>query len=86
MKVLGQRDSIPPKPNADIVDEIVAAAGVDKLDTLYRGDSGVGMQTALNGEVTACGVTWGFRPRTDLEQYHPQYIVNSVEELQKVLF
>lgn len=86
VKVLGQRDGIPPKPDADIVDEIVAAAGVDKDDVLYIGDSGVDMQTALNGKVAACGVTWGFRPRTDLEQYHPQYIVDSVEELHKVLF
>ena len=86
VKVLGQRDGIPPKPDADIVDEIVAAAGVDKADVLYVGDSGIDMQTAQNGKVTACGVTWGFRPRTDLEQYHPQYIVDNVEELHKVLF
>ena len=86
VKVLGQRDGIPPKPDAGIVDEIVAAADVEKTDVLYIGDSGVDMQTAQNGEVTACGVTWGFRPRTDLEQYHPQYIVDNVEELHKILF
>lgn len=81
VKVLGQRDGIPPKPDAEIVDEIVSAAGVAKEEVLYVGDSGVDMQTALNGGVTACGVTWGFRPRTDLEQFNPRYIVDRVEDI-----
>lgn len=86
VKVLGQRDGIPPKPDAHIVNELVEAAGVTKLDVIYIGDSGVDMQTALNGGVTACGVTWGFRPRPDLEQFHPAFIVDNVDELRALLF
>ena len=43
------------------------------------------METALNGRVTDICVTWGFRPVADVEQFHPKYIVNSVEELYKLL-
>ena len=85
VKVLGQRDGIPAKPSPVIVDELIAAGEVEKKDVIYVGDSGVDMETALNGGVTACGVTWGFRPVADLEQFHPKYIVNSVEELYKLL-
>ena len=85
IKVLGQRDGIPAKPSPEIVDELVEIAGVEKSDVLYVGDAGVDMETALNGGVTACGVTWGFRPRTDLEQFHPKYIVNTVDELRSIL-
>jgi len=49
------------------------------------GDSGVDMQTGLNAGVETCGVTWGFRPRTELEPFHPQHIVDSVEELKKII-
>ncbi len=86
LKVLGQREGIAPKPDPDIVNEIVEAAGVQKAEVLYVGDSGVDMQTALNAAVTACGVTWGFRPRTDLEQFSPKYIVDNVAELHQLLF
>ena len=50
-------------------------------DTLYVGDSAVDMQTALNARVTACGVTWGFRPRTELEALCPKYLVDKAEEI-----
>ena len=85
VKVLGQRDGILPKPDAHIVKEIIEAADVDKSQVLYIGDSGVDMQTALNGGVDACGVTWGFRPKSDLEQYHPKYIVDHVGDILNII-
>lgn len=79
--VFGQRDGIAVKPDPTIVHDILKIAQVPKEDVLYVGDSGVDMQTALNAEVTACGVTWGFRPRTELETFHPDYIVDKAEEI-----
>ncbi|MBE6287061.1 MAG: HAD family hydrolase [Mediterranea massiliensis] len=76
--VLGQRENIPIKPNPAIVNDILYISKQLKEDTLYVGDSGVDMQTAKNAGVTACGVTWGFRPRSELEQYLPAYIVEDV--------
>ena len=49
------------------------------------GDSGVDMQTAANAGITACGVTWGFRPRTELEKFNPSYIVDSAEEIKEYI-
>ena len=74
--VFGQREGIPVKPDPTIVNDILDIAHVTKEDVLYVGDSGVDMQTAANAGVTACGVTWGFRPRTELEAFHPTYIVD----------
>lgn len=39
------------------------------------------MQTAQNADIEAVGVTWGFRPRTDLEQFAPTHIVDSPNEI-----
>ncbi|WP_291530435.1 HAD family hydrolase [Bacteroides sp. UBA939] len=79
--VFGQREGINVKPAPAIVHEILEIARVSKEDVLYVGDSGVDMQTAINAEVTSCGVTWGFRPRTELETFHPDYIVDKAEEV-----
>ena len=43
------------------------------------------MQTALNSKVEACGVTWGFRPIEELEQFHPAHIVHTPEEILKLI-
>lgn len=80
-KVLGQREGIPAKPDPAIVKEILDQTGIRKEEALYVGDSGVDMQTALNSGVTACGVTWGFRPRTELACFHPAYVVDTPEEI-----
>lgn len=79
--VFGQREGIKVKPDPTIVFDILQLAGVAKEDVLYVGDSGVDMQTAANAGVAACGVTWGFRPRTELEEFQPEYIVDSAEEI-----
>ncbi len=79
--VFGQREGIPVKPDPIIVKEILQIAKVQEEETLYVGDSGVDMQTAINVGVTSCGVTWGFRPRTELESFHPDHIVDNAEEI-----
>ena len=79
--VFGQRESIPVKPDPIIVKEILQIAKVQEEETLYVGDSGVDMQTAINAGVTSCGVTRGFRPRTELESFHPDHIVDNAEEI-----
>ena len=79
--VFGQREGIPVKPDPIIVKEILQIAKVQEEETLYVGDSGVDMQTAINAGVTSCGVTWGFRPRTELESFPPDHIVDNAEEI-----
>ncbi|MGM9798076.1 MAG: HAD family hydrolase [Parabacteroides sp.] len=81
VKILGQREGIPAKPDPGIVNEIMVAAGVEKEDVLYVGDSNVDMQTAQNGSVDACGVTWGFRSKEELAAYHPALLAERAEEI-----
>lgn len=79
--VLGQREGIPAKPDPTIVNDILSVAGVKKEEALYIGDSGVDMQTIKNSNVCGVGVTWGFRPRQELEKYNPDYIIDKAEEV-----
>jgi len=84
--VLGQRQNIETKPNPAIIQEILNISGVTPKQTLYVGDSGVDMQTAINSKTIACGVSWGFRPRQELECYNPPYIVDNSIELRELIY
>lgn len=83
--VFGQRDGMNVKPDPTIVFDILKIADIEKEYVLYVGDSGVDMQTATNAGITACGVTWGFRPRAELEEVKPQHIVDTAEEIKKLI-
>ena len=83
--VLGQREGIPTKPDPTIVNDILDITKIKREEVLYVGDSGVDMQTALHAGVTACGVTWGFRPRTELEEFEPKFVVDCPKEIIKTI-
>ncbi|MCD7898304.1 MAG: HAD family hydrolase [Bacteroides sp.] len=85
ISLLGQREGILPKPDPTIVYDILQVAGVEKKEVLYVGDSGVDMQTAIEADIASCGVTWGFRPRQELEQFSPDYIIDQASEILQLL-
>lgn len=84
--VLGHRIGMPAKPDPAIVQAILALSGVAPQQTLFVGDSGVDMQTAINSNTIACGVSWGLRSRSELESFNPAFIVDNTAELRKLLF
>jgi len=83
--VFGQRENVPIKPDPTVISDILKIAKVDKHEVLYVGDSGVDMLTAQNARVEAIGVTWGLRPRLELEEFTPKYIVDQPEEISNIL-
>lgn len=58
IKILGQRENVPIKPNPKIVFDIIQATNIKPEEVLYVGDSDVDLQTAFNAKVDAVGVTW----------------------------
>lgn len=86
VRILGQREGQPIKPDPAIVDQILAEVpSVTKSETVYVGDSNVDMQTGLNAGVRTVGVSWGFRTREELAAYSPSAIVDTPEELSRVI-
>lgn len=86
VKVLGQRDGQPIKPNPQIIDIMISEAKkiepkIEKNNVIYIGDSDVDMQTGKNAKVTTVGVTWGYKSKQEIEEFHPELIANSVSEL-----
>ncbi len=85
IEVLGQREGVPSKPHPQVVFEIMEKAGVNASETVYVGDSCVDMQTGKNAGVTTIGVSWGFRPRTELESYQPDFIADRAADILQFL-
>lgn len=81
----GQKEGIPVKPDPSIVFEILSAVPTPKSDVLYVGDSGVDMETARRACVESCGVTWGFRPRKELEDNHANHIIDIPAQLLELI-
>ena len=79
--VLGNSPELPLKPDAAVVQLIMEKAGVSREETVFVGDSATDMKTAANGGVRSIGVSWGFRPRTDLQESGAMDIADSAEEL-----
>jgi len=82
LRILGQRDGFPIKPDPEIVGEVLRSAdGITKEETVYIGDSNVDMQTGINAGVRTIGVLWGFRTKEELEAYNPWHLSPEPEEL-----
>ena len=83
--IYGNRDGIPLKPDAALLELIMEECGATPETTFMIGDSGVDIQTAKAAGVCSVGCSWGFRPRTELEEFGADIIVDRPLEILKVL-
>ena len=79
--VIGDRDGLPRKPDPTKALKIASEFGVEPAAVAYFGDSSVDMQTARNAGFFAIGVTWGFRPRSELLENGAQLLIDHPLEL-----
>jgi phosphoglycolate phosphatase len=79
--VLGQRDEVARKPNPAGAFEAARLMGLAAGEMLYVGDTGIDMDTARAAGMFAVGITWGFRPESELRAHHADAIANHPSEL-----
>ncbi|MBD5189407.1 MAG: HAD family hydrolase [Bacteroidales bacterium] len=79
--LLGQNEDRPTKPDPSIVFALLNEYPTPKRDILYVGDSAVDMETARRACVESVGVTWGFRPVSELRKAYADHIVNRPSEI-----
>ncbi len=83
--IYGNKEGFPLKPDAALLDLIIKECDADVATTWMIGDSGVDIQTAKNAGVRSIGCSWGFRPRTELEEFGADYIVDAPSEILQIL-
>ena len=83
--IQGQTETIPIKPDPTGIYEILDQFGANKDECLYFGDTSTDVLTGQNAGVTMVGVTWGFRPRSELEKYGADIIIDSPEVIPNLI-
>lgn len=82
--ILGQVDGRPVKPDPSIDFAVLLAHPTPKSETMHVGDSAVDIETARRACVDSVGVTWGFRPITELRKAYADHIVSSPADILKL--
>ncbi|MDE6338331.1 MAG: HAD family hydrolase, partial [Muribaculaceae bacterium] len=79
--ILGQVEDRPIKPDPSIVFAALNEYPTPKSAVLYVGDSAVDMETARRACIESVGVSWGFRPISELRGAYADHIVSTAEEI-----
>ena len=79
--VSGDEPNQPRKPNPTRALACAEKFSVAAEDVAYFGDTAVDIQTALNAGFLPVGVTWGFRPRSELVDSGAKVIVDHPQEI-----
>ncbi len=69
------------KPNPARALEIAKNIGVAPNEVAYFGDTSVDIETAINAGFLAVGVTWGFRPESELIESGAKIIIHRADEI-----
>ena len=81
----GRTDALPAKPHPGTTLRLMECMGAAPASTLFVGDSDVDIFTAKNAGLASCGVLWGFRLRSELEQAGATYLVSDPAALLEVI-
>lgn len=79
--VLGNNDEYPLKPNPVSTLAILKEFGILPCETVFLGDSGVDMETAVNSGCFPVGVAWGLRTEQELLESGAKHILHSPSEI-----
>ena len=85
IKVFGEREGIPIKPDTTTMLEIVEAMELQPEEVLYIGDSDVDMITGKNANMDTVGVELGFRSKEELISSGATYIISTPKDLLDII-
>jgi phosphoglycolate phosphatase len=83
--VVGLSNEALKKPNPFEAVAISKKWNLKPEEILFVGDSDIDMQTAVNANMFAVGVTWGYRSQEELKNSGAKLVINSASELIDIL-
>ncbi len=83
--VIGAGDKYQMKPAPDAALEIAGEWDTPPAEIIFVGDSGIDIKTARSAGMPSVGVSWGYRPRSELQQCGADYIIDKPHQLIQIL-
>ena len=83
--VIGKSNDRPLKPDPFSVNEIMEKFDVKPAETVFIGDSGVDIKTALNSGTTPIGVLWGFRDEKELKENGAEHLAATPSDIFEII-
>ena len=84
VSIQGQVEGRLTKPDPSIIFSILNEHPTPKAEVVMVGDSAVDMETARRACINSIGVTWGFRPVSELRKAYAEHIVSNPNEILKL--
>lgn len=81
----GEREGIPRKPDPSAIFSILLECPNAKSQTILVGDSAIDIETARRACIESVGVTWGFRPASELRKAYADNIISNPEDLWPII-
>jgi len=81
--IIGDRPDMKRKPDPQKISSMAEVWGISLDKIVYLGDSGVDMQTAVNGNMLPVGVLWGFRSKDELLENGAEILISHPLDLLK---
>lgn len=78
-------DGFPFKPDPFIINRIISDQQWDKEETLMVGDTDKDILAGKNSGIATCGVTYGSLTHKQLEQFSPDFIIDSFPKLLSIV-
>ena len=82
---VGESEITPRKPDPTAALRIMNEMHVSAEETIYIGDSGVDLETARNAGTDSAWVSWGFRRRSEMQEFEISNAFDSVDALRDFL-
>lgn len=83
--VVGNQDGYPVKPDPSSLFSVLLQFPTPKQQVLMIGDSAVDIETARRACVDSAGVSWGFRPVSELRRANAGTIIYKPEEILNII-
>lgn len=83
--VMGSSEGLPKKPDPTGAKMLLDKIGIPGSQTVYFGDSGIDMKTAVSSGMVPVGVLWGFRGKEELENDGAEYIIEKPMDILELI-
>ncbi len=83
--IMGSNPQFPKKPDPGSINHIIKTLNSTKEKTIIMGDTKNDILAGQAAGIYTCAVSYGFRSKEELLNYNPDYMIDSIFELQKIV-